>query len=288
MNSSAQRRALESLLADEDFSTRQLVIEELRSGKAKNHKLVEDLARSVHPQVALQAQSILSDWQGLEGGTVSASGNCQGLQGLTPACLKDWVQLESLCWLLVQTEYRDYEVKTGTQILDALARKVLQRYQAFEGQKMGKWRALHEVLGVEEGYVGDTEEYYSPDNSYLNRVLERKTGIPLTLALTYVFVGLRLRWNVSGVNTPGHYLAAVEGTIFDPFFGGMALTPKMLKERFGDSCLESGASHYFSATPFETAQRMMSNLMNSYARNGDDERLRRVGTYLQILQEKQH
>lgn len=84
---------------------------------------------------------------------------------------------------------------------------------------------MGEVLCVEQGFRGNSSNYYDPDNSYLNRVLERRTGIPVTLSIVYMEVGRRAGVDVRGIAIPGHFMVAVyrgEGRIFvDQFYRGL-------------------------------------------------------------------
>jgi regulator of sirC expression with transglutaminase-like and TPR domain len=77
---------------------------------------------------------------------------------------------------------------------------------------------------IKEKFRANSGNYYDPDNSYLNRVLDRKTGIPITLSLIYIEVAGRLGLDVRGIGLPGHFIAALyhtSGKIFiDPFHRG--------------------------------------------------------------------
>jgi len=93
--------------------------------------------------------------------------------------------------------------------------------------------ALCHLLYRQVGFCGDSDDYYNPDNSYLNRVLETRRGIPISLALVYIGVGEALGLRIEGLGFPGHFLlklsavdsakapnnAPVEGVIIDPFAG---------------------------------------------------------------------
>jgi regulator of sirC expression with transglutaminase-like and TPR domain len=271
---------LESLLADDDIKTRKLVIDELCAEKDKNKEVVESLAHSTNPKVSAQARHILNRWSGKGSILQEASGPCSG-------SMMAWKQLEEFCWLIARTEYPFFNPASGTRQLDEWAGRVLDRYQESGAgpEPKDKLNALQSVLADEEGFCGDSVTYYDPDNSYMNCVIESKQGIPLTLALVYIFVGTRLKWNVGGVNTPGHYLASVDGVVFDPFFGGRVLGVEELSKRFCVSPEECRSPDFFQANPFETAHRMLSNLINSYTRYGDDTKLRRVSAYMKILQD---
>jgi len=92
---------------------------------------------------------------------------------------------------------------------------------------------LCHLLYRQVGFCGDSKDYYNPDNSYLNRVLETRRGIPISLALVYIAVGEALGLRVDGIGFPGHFLLSVslnkdaisqsddqaESVIIDPYSG---------------------------------------------------------------------
>jgi regulator of sirC expression with transglutaminase-like and TPR domain len=95
--------------------------------------------------------------------------------------------------------------------------------------------ALNQFLFGELGYRGNTDEYYDPRNSYLNEVIDRKTGIPITLAVLYMEIGRRVGLPLQGVSFPGHFLVRMRlrgGTlVLDPFAGGAPQSEDDLRER---------------------------------------------------------
>src|SRR5207237_5702032 len=97
-------------------------------------------------------------------------------------------------------------------------------------------RYLYEELG----FHGNTQNYYDPRNSFLNEVLDRRTGIPISLALVYMEVARRAGVRVEGVNFPGHFLLRcparrglpqADDLIIDPFHGGALLSDAACRER---------------------------------------------------------
>jgi len=135
------------------------------------------------------------------------------------------------------------------------------------------------------GLRGDFNQYYAAENSYLNQVIERKRGIPLSLSLIYIFVGRRIGWKVCGLNMPGHFLACIDQFAFDPFFNGKILSHQELHERYYLPEHEFEDLEGFHAEPAEVARRILGNLYNSYYRSGKTGQLERVGEYLQVLSE---
>jgi regulator of sirC expression with transglutaminase-like and TPR domain len=88
---------------------------------------------------------------------------------------------------------------------------------------------LREFLFAEEGFRGNADDYYDPRNSCLNDVLERRLGIPITLALVVMEVGARVGLRIKGIGLPGHFVVGAQleadSVLLDPFNGGAVLTP---------------------------------------------------------------
>ena len=84
--------------------------------------------------------------------------------------------------------------------------------------------ALNFVLFARQGFRGNRDDYYDPKNSFLNQVIERKTGIPITLSVLYMEVAERVGLSVDGVGFPGHFMVKVRSDgseiVIDPFNSG--------------------------------------------------------------------
>ena len=115
--------------------------------------------------------------------------------------------------------------------------------------------ALNRYLFEELGFRGNVREYYDPRNSFLNEVLDRKLGIPITLAIVYIEVGRHIGLALHGVSFPGHFLVkcpARDGVIvLDPYAGGASLSLEDLQQRL--RALRGGA-----APQADLAQRMLA------------------------------
>ena len=128
----------------------------------------------------------------------------------------------------------------------------------------------------EEGFTGDEENYYDPRNSYLNEVLERRLGIPITLSVVAMEVGRRLGLKLAGVGLPGHFIlrhpAPGGDLLFDPFRGGQPLSLDDCREivsRVSSGTMTLRAEHLRSATKLEVLVRIMRNLKSAYVRAED-------------------
>jgi regulator of sirC expression with transglutaminase-like and TPR domain len=147
-------------------------------------------------------------------------------------------------------------------------------------------RSLEEQADVVSEHVygrlafrGNEQEYYDPRNSLLPDVLDRKLGIPITLALVYCEIARRAGVRASGVSFPGHFLVRIDaagddGTpvAVDPFFGGRRLDHAGLQkliERASPAKKFVAAEHLTAATPRSMLVRMLINLKWIYATRGD-------------------
>lgn len=140
---------------------------------------------------------------------------------------------------------------------------------------------LLDVLFDREGFRGNQAEYYDPRNSFLNDVLARRLGIPISLAVVLIEVGRRAGVTVSGIGFPGHFLAQVAGPtgprVVDPFHGGIALSEGDLEERLRALSPDS-RGRQLRAVPPELLQpapprailaRMLRNLLHIWQDRGD-------------------
>ena len=133
-----------------------------------------------------------------------------------------------------------------------------------------------------EGFRGNRDNYYDPRNSFLNEVLERRTGIPITLSVVYLEVGWRLGLPLVPVAFPSHFLVSSTGirrVFIDSFNRGARVEPALLVARLtplvGD---EERARSYLPravapASRREVALRMLRNLKEIYTRRRDLDRL---------------
>jgi regulator of sirC expression with transglutaminase-like and TPR domain len=150
---------------------------------------------------------------------------------------------------------------------------------AAPGDVMGHLHHLGQFLFDTEGFTGNLSDYDDPRNSFLNDVIARRTGIPITLSIIYIHVGRRVGLWLEGVNFPGHFLvrckgmlgdvAPTEDLILDPFHGGIVLTDRdcarMLSRHAGEGA-RFDRSLLAPAFKAQIVVRMLVNLKRAYAR----------------------
>jgi regulator of sirC expression with transglutaminase-like and TPR domain len=133
------------------------------------------------------------------------------------------------------------------------------------------------------GFRGNTQHYYDPRNSYLNQVLDRRTGIPITLSVLAMSVGRRAGLEVVGVGLPGHFVARAringDQLVFDPFHGGRQLSREqcaLLVEQATGLPLPDDDDPIWSVPAGVIAARMLTNLKQIYLKAKDYPRAVRV------------
>lgn len=181
---------------------------------------------------------------------------------------------------LARDEYPQIDVEA---YLGELAGMAHEARTHLKGNLPARVAGLCRYLFHDMGFRGNQEAYYDPRNSYLNQVLDRRTGIPISLSAVAIAVGTRAGLEVVGVGLPGHFVVkAVAGRqeiLFDPFHGGRLLTPEHCER-----LVEQVTGLPFRATPANLealplgrmVQRMLTNLKAVYLRDGDFARAARV------------
>jgi regulator of sirC expression with transglutaminase-like and TPR domain len=188
--------------------------------------------------------------------------------------------------LIARIEYPTLDVRPYLTQLDALGREACQRIGAVSPKANAPARvdperhaavlALNQFLFDELRFTGNAARYHDPRNSFLNEVLERRTGIPISLSVVYMEVARRAGLEIEGVNFPGHFLLRCPARtdlgysadlIIDAFHGGAILSENacrvLLRRSEGDDAmLERHLSGH--ATKRQILTRMLVNLKQLY------------------------
>jgi regulator of sirC expression with transglutaminase-like and TPR domain len=129
---------------------------------------------------------------------------------------------EAALWIAAE-EYPALDVSTELGKLDTLAAAAASRVTSARGA-LERVERLNDFLYRESGFAGNRADYYDARNSFLNEVLERRTGIPITLAIVWIAVADRLGVPARGIGFPGHFLVRAGGAeeiLVDPFAGSV-------------------------------------------------------------------
>jgi regulator of sirC expression with transglutaminase-like and TPR domain len=184
---------------------------------------------------------------------------------------------EAALWIAAE-EYPALDVASCLARIDALAAEAAPALRGAPDEA-ARVAALNRFLFVERGFRGNRDDYYDPRNSFLNEVLERRVGIPITLSLVYLAVGRRLGLELFGISFPGHFLLkclvpggflvvdAFEREILD-----LDACQRRLDAALPVPALLQPELHLRAAAPREILARLLGNLKQIYAAEGDLER----------------
>lgn len=145
------------------------------------------------------------------------------------------------------------------------------------GVETGDLGSLRRLLFDDLGFIGDTGSYYDAENSYLDSVIRRRTGIPITLSVLTIAVGSRAGVPLAAVGMPGHFLVKVSGVpdlFLDPFSGGSLLDVEgclQIYRRIHGTEDGFGPHHLRPVGTYQILERMLNNLLAIF-RSGSDPR----------------
>jgi regulator of sirC expression with transglutaminase-like and TPR domain len=200
------------------------------------------------------------------------------IRSFTDAALSPDPELASAALMIARVEYAEVDAARYLAELDFIGVEARRRLSlaapsadtppGVDAGIHAKVLALNELLFDEIGFARNETDYEDPRNSFLNEVLDRRTGIPITLSLVYIEVARRAGLAVEGINYPGHFLVRcrdprtlphTEDLIIDPFHRGTLLSRERLARQPGGTRLPR-------ATKPQILTRMLVNLKRVYVR----------------------
>ena len=195
---------------------------------------------------------------------------------------------------LAQDEYPELDVQQVLSDVDQLQARLKRRVPA-DASALQKLRLLGQFFFRDLGFGGNVNDYYDPDNSYLNAILKTRRGIPISLAVLWLELAQGLGLNARGVAFPGHFMVKVNlpkgQVVIDPFTG-QSLSREELSERLEpfrkqrglDESLDAPLGLYLqSAPPRDIISRMLRNLKEIHKTQEDWQRLIAVTNRLIVL-----
>jgi regulator of sirC expression with transglutaminase-like and TPR domain len=163
--------------------------------------------------------------------------------------------------LAIAREFRDVDTNRAVGVLDTLGAELAEVARKTSGAPEAVARECGRLLAGQHRFRGDRESYDDPDNSMLDVVLTKRTGLPILLSVVYIEVARRAAIPIGGVGLPGHFVVAHFGAhpplLLDPFERGAVMATPV------------GPEAVRPWRPHEIAMRMLNNLVASYQRRGD-------------------
>jgi regulator of sirC expression with transglutaminase-like and TPR domain len=198
-----------------------------------------------------------------------------GLTRFVEVVGRDDFHLDQAALLIGAWDYPERDLDRYRDQLDVIA-EIAAPFVSRATSGILRARAISDCLFDRLGFSGNTDDYYDPRNSFLSEVIDRRTGIPISLSVLYLEVARRLGVLAQGVNFPGHFLVRVaieDAWLFlDPYTHGRTMTPADLEALLRKTTTPSAVlepSVIAAASKRQIVARMLVNLAGIYGRNGD-------------------
>jgi regulator of sirC expression with transglutaminase-like and TPR domain len=272
----SQIRALIRLLGDDDEKIVRTISGKLIDIGPTAVPLLQE-AEIEQPEMADRILAILEEIRG---------GKLEDELARLVAIPEERMDLEAGAFLIARYAYPTLEVDLYGRQLDEMAQEVRDRIgPRASGEETVK--TLNRYLFIEQGFKGNTKNYYELENSYINRVIDRRTGIPISLSTIYLIIGKRLGLPVQGIGMPGHFLVKFESERYkifvDCFNGGALLTEKNC-QRFLTEAGYGFDEKYLQQSPVRAIlSRMIKNLLAIYAKLDDPLKKARLTRFMELL-----
>ena len=203
----------------------------------------------------------------------------------------DEIDLAEAALLIAKSVNADLDIERYLSQIEGLALQLAARLSDSLSET-DRILALNRFLFDELGFAPNVENYYDPRNSFLNEVLERRVGIPISLSILYIEVGRRVGLPLRGVSFPGHFLVKCKVNdgliVLDPYCRGVSLSLHDLQQRLrevkgGEVSRAIIAGMLVSADKKEILARMLRNLKAIYVEREDDNAALSVMEWIVVL-----
>jgi len=254
----SRKRALLELLADEDQAVYRAIRREIVSHGPKVRDWLDAYALDKDPILRRHAKAIVAHFD-----RQSAD------HDFSAFCLRhgEDLDLEEGCWLLARTRHPEINIGAYRALFDDYARDLCDHLD-FGAEPEGLIAGLNAYLFEEQGYIGNEENYYDPDNSYLNRVVDNRTGNPISICMIYLSISRRLQLPITGIGLPGHFLCRFQNPrkeiYIDAFNQGRILTKADCMKYLKQAGYDFHEAFLIPASPRRILLRMCSNLHQIY------------------------
>lgn len=271
----ARLRTLEALFDDPSPTVWRGVRRELATAGKDARSALRRLVRSGSPRARARARRLLLDGE-----------RARVARRLCGYVQRDRIELEKGLLLLARFGSPDLDGRPYLAALDAMGAELLRRTEHMP-PTIERALCLTQYLGDELGYAGEDDDYHHPDNVYLHRTIQRKRGLPLTLAAIYQAVARRAGIDAHLVGLPGHVVLRLSGgdrrVLVDPFRGGVELSERDCLAYLAERGLTFQPRWFQDASDLDMLERQLRNLVVSYRRRGLQREIQLLGRVLHAL-----
>ncbi len=272
-----QLQALLRLLGDDDPAVFHMIRSQLLSVPEQSYAFLESNRLHPDPPIRRRVQQLLNERE--------ASRHDAEFLGFVLS-QGEHFDLEDGVWKFTQTSYPDINIAAFQAQLDDWASLVREQIGVLRSPGV-TLDTLNDVLFRQLAFRGNSDNYFDPANSYLNRVMDRRLGIPISLCAVYLFIGRRLGLPLAGIGMPGHFIcryqSPTEEIFVDPFRGGEFLTRADCRKRLAELGVKYDERHLAPVSNRRTLQRMIANLHVIQKERRNREETERLQRYLVAL-----
>lgn len=272
-----EMRNLEILLGDEDQNTFEAIEKLVFRNPERYMKWLRRCSLSDNPTVRRNARKLISTHLAM----------CGKVRFLIFCHTQpEQLNLEEGLFALARTEYPEINIDGYKAVLDCFAADILDQVIHMESP-YDIIETINDYLFESCGFTGNQHNYYSPENNYINKVIDNRIGNPVGLSVIYWLVGLRLQLPITGIGMPGHFIMRFQNNreeiFIDPYNSGRILTRKDCMRLAVKMGLEFENSLLHPTTSRATLLRICTNLAKSYRDLDQHEKATRSDLFINYL-----
>lgn len=213
--------------------------------------------------------------------------------------LKSWIAspknlLEG--WLIISRyQYPELKINSFEEELNKIAEEAKISIKKYDSD-LEKISTLNYILFNKYGYRGNMRNFHSPENSFINDVIENKKGNPLSLSIIYIYICQKIGLPICGVNMPKHFIVGFESDnhfdidsikfYINPFSRGTILNRQDLEKFLKREKIKESSKYFSPCSNKEILKRLINNLLHSYTYRSKKEKAEDMVTFLQLFKTK--
>ena len=213
--------------------------------------------------------------------------------------LKSWIAspknlLEG--WLIISRyQYPELKINSFEEELNKIAEEAKISIKKYDSD-LEKISTLNYILFNKYGFRGNMRNFHSPENSFINDVIENKKGNPLSLSIIYIYICQKIGLPICGVNMPKHFIVGFESDnhfdidsikfYINPFSRGTILNRQDLEKFLKREKIKESSKYFYPCSNKEILKRLINNLLHSYSYRSKKEKAEDMVTFLQLFKTK--